>query len=238
MKDIQKAIGAQKEYREALKLNPFCENISTYLAPYGYTNLDEFQQDKIDYLLKNGNIPIIITTPEDGIKTTLSNFNNKIEQAVLCINNDKIFAWQCDDAIDPALFEDYGIPLYGTKASGGTILGSPDDLDIAFIISTDYCEDISSEYFNHRLARCLQNHLPDYNITEDNNDILINDKKIVGTTTQINNNMFLYMAHISFYDFSALTKILCSKESTKTPGYMPAELSRATLLEEMKSWFK
>ena len=53
MKDIQKAIQAQHKYRQALETNPFTANIYEYLAPYGYTDLDEFTSDKIKYLLKN-----------------------------------------------------------------------------------------------------------------------------------------------------------------------------------------
>ena len=76
------------------------------------------------------------------------------------------------------------------------------------------------------------------NIEIDNNDILCDGKKIIGATTGAVGSQSLYMAHISFYDFTALAEILCDKDSSKTPGCVPAELSRATLLEEIESYFK
>lgn len=239
MKDIQKAIQAQHKYRQALETNPFTANIYEYLAPYGYTNLGEFTSDKIKYLLKNSNIPITITNPEAGITMTLNNFSQGQSQVVLCINNEKIYAWHCNDDIDTELFNDYGIPIYETGAEGGTILGGPDDLDIAIILSHDDFDECNFyKYFNSRLATYLSAALPEHEVVVDNNDILIDGKKIMGSSIAISDECLLYMAHISFYDFSALAKILCSKESTKTPGCVPAELSRATLITELKSWFE
>lgn len=235
MKDIINAIQAQQEYRQALEVNPFTANIYEYLAPYGYTDLDDFTSDKIEYLLKNSNIPITITNPEVGIAITLDNFAHGQQQVVFCINNEKIYAWHCNDDIDTELFGDYGIPIYET----GAILGSPDDLDIALILSRDDFDECNFyKYFNNRLATCLSAALPKHEVVADNNDILIDDKKIMGSSIAINDDCLLYVAHISFYDFSALAKILCSKESTKTPGCVPAELSRATLIDEFKSWFE
>jgi len=97
---------------------------------------------------------------------------------------------------------------------------------------------IKSNYFLEILAQMVKKYLPNYTIEIDSNDILCDGKKIIGATTGEVGSKLLYMAHISFYDFSALAKILCSKESTKTPGCIPAELSRATLLEELKSWLE
>lgn len=239
MKDIKNAIQAQHEYRQALKVNPFEANIYEYLAPYGYTDLNDFTSDKIEYLLKNSNIPITITNPEMGIAITLDNFAQSQQQAMFCINNDKIYAWHCNDDIDTELFNDYGIPIYETGAEGGTILGSPDNLDIALVLSyDDFDERNFYKYFNNRLATCLSAALPGHEVVVDNNDILIDGKKVMGSSIAINDDCLLYVAHISFYDFSALTKILCNKDSSKMPGCIPAELSRATLLEEIKSWFK
>ena len=84
----------------------------------------------------------------------------------------------------------------------------------------------------------VKKYLPNHTIEIDNNDILCDGKKIIGATTGEVNSKLLYMAHISFYDFSALAEILCDKNSSKTPGCVPAELSRATLLEEIESYFK
>lgn len=239
MKDIKNAIQAQQEYRQALEVNPFTANIYEYLAPYGYTDLDDFTSDKIEYLLKNSDIPITITTPEVGIAMTLNNFSQGQSQVVLCINNEKIYAWHCNDDIDIELFNDYGIPIYETGAEGGTILGSPDDLDIALVLSRDDFDECNFyKYFNNHLAAYLSAALPEHEVVADNNDILIDGKKIMGSSIAISDECLLYVAHISFYDFSALAKILCSKESSKTPGCVPAELNRATLLEEIKSWFK
>lgn len=239
MKDIKNAIQAQQEYRQALEVNPFKTNIYEYLAPYGYTDLDDFTSDKIEYLLKNSNIPITITTPEVGIAITLDNFTHDQQQAVFGINNEKIYAWHCNDDINTELFNDYGIPIYETGTEGGTILGSPDDLDIALILSHDDFDECNFyKYFNNRLAAYLCAALPEHEVVADNNDILIDSKKIMGSSIAITDNCLLYVAHISFYDFSALAEILCDKNSNKTPGCVPAELSRATLLEEIESWFK
>ena len=119
MKDIQKAIQAQHKYRQALETNPFTANIYEYLAPYGYTDLDEFTSDKIKYLLKNSNIPITITNPDECLQSDLIEILTAKHQLFISINNGQIFAWHQNDDIDTELFESYGIPIYETHGEGG-----------------------------------------------------------------------------------------------------------------------
>lgn len=238
MKDIKNAIQAQHKYRQALEVNPFEANIYEYLAPYGYTDLDDFTSDKIEYLLKNSNIPITITNPDECLQSDLLEILATKQQLFISINNGKIFAWHQNKDIDTELFENYGIPIYETHGEGGTIISGPDDLDVALVLDRNDWDIIKSDYLLEALAQMVKKYLPNYTIEIDNNDILCDGKKIIGATTGEVGSKLLYMAHISFYDFSALTKILCNKDSNKTPGCMPAELSRATLLEEIKSWFK
>ena len=238
MKDIQKAIQAQHKYRQALEIDPFTANIYEYLAPYGYTNLDEFTSDKIKYLLKNSNIPITITNPDECLQSDLIEILIAKHQLFISINNGKIFAWHQNDDIDTELFKSYGIPIYETHGEGGTIISGPNDLDVALVLDRNDWDVIKSNYFLEALAQMVKKYLPNHTIEIDNNDILCDGKKIIGATTGEVGSKLLYMAHISFYDFSALAEILCDKDSSKTPGCVPAELSRATLLEEIESYFK
>ena len=63
------------------------------MAPYGYTDLDEFTSDKIKYLLKNSNIPITITNPDECLQSDLIEILTAKQQLFISINNGKIFAW-------------------------------------------------------------------------------------------------------------------------------------------------
>ena len=147
MKDIKNAIQAQQEYRQALEVNPFTANIYEYLAPYGYTDLDDFTSDKIEYLLKNSNIPITITNPDECLQSDLMEILTAKQQLFISINNGKIFAWHQNDDIDTELFENYGIPIYETHGEGGTIISGPDDLDIALVLDRNDWDVIKSNCF-------------------------------------------------------------------------------------------
>lgn len=237
MKDIINAIKAQDEYCQALSTNPFNANIYEYLAPYGYTDLIEFKKDKLDYLFKHSNLPIITTNPDESLAADLVEKLGQ-EQVFISINNGAIFAWHQDEDTDRDLYAANNVAIYETHGVGGTIISGPDDLDVAIILDHNNWELIKADYFIEKVAQALRDLLPEHEVVSDENDILVDGKKVIGMTHGKVGDMLLYMAHVSFSDMSELTKILCPKQSAKTPGALPSDLDRATLIAEFKSWFE
>lgn len=237
MKDIKNAIKAYSDYCEALSTDPFNANVYKYLAPYGYTDLDDFTKDKLDYLFKHSNLTITTTNPDESLMKDLIEKMGQ-EQVFISINNGAIFAWHQDEDIDRDLYAANNVAIYETHGMGGTIISGPDDLDVAIILDHNNWAIIRANYFIEKVARALRDLLPGHEVVSDENDILVDNRKVIGMTSGKVGDMLLYMAHVSFSDMSDLTRILCPKQSTKTPGALPSELDRATLIDEFKSWFE
>lgn len=229
-------MSAYDEYLAAHAENPFI-NIHDYLDAYGYFDLNEFQKDKTKYLLARSNIEIEITTPKESAVKTLDYVRRGREAVVLSIDNPTNFAWHQNEDIDYDKFAAAGFEIYETQTPGGTILGSPDDLGIAIFLSNQY-EILDFSFFNDLIVEYLRKSLVNHTIVKDSNDILINNKKIIGASAQAFEDKILYVAHVSFHDFSEEAAILCPKQSDKQPGCIPPGVARAALIEEIKQWFK
>lgn len=75
--------------------------------------------------------------------------------------------------------------------------------------------DVTFEYFLNRYVKFYSKYFDD--VVIDNNDILINGKKIQGSIFFDSNDMYFYGTAISFIDRMDLIKKICKKQSIKVP---------------------
>lgn len=235
MRDIQAAIESEKSYihdRIELGLNV---SIYDYLTVHGYDSLDEFENDKKDYLLATLN-PVIFLTDMNDIEDRVESYVINQTPSIFIPTAEEPFAWIGErDEINSELFDQYGIETYNMRYLGGTIISGPEDFSIA-ILTPDYI-DICSTYYMERICEFLRKYFPDVHYLR--NDIMIGDKKVAGTVLRKVNGMLVFATQVSFKDRSELINILCPPHGDKIPGCIDSSiLSKEELQEEILSWFK
>ena len=94
--------------------------------------------------------------------------------------------------------------------------------------------DINSEWVLKKMLSIFNKY--HYNAKIDNNDILIDNKKVLGSASIATDNMFAFISHISFTDRSEYIQNICGVNTDKQPGFITPPLTREILINEVKLW--
>lgn len=235
MKDIRGAIQAEDRYLVERLAYEHDVSIYDFIQPYGYLTLDEYQNDKKDYLLAQTGMIVHLTDMTEIEDRVEANVINKIP-SVFIPTADAQFAWVgVRDEIDAELFERYSVHPYNMRYIGGTIISGPEDFSIA-IITPSSCG-LTCNYYMERIGEFLSKYFDNVEVT--GNDILIDGKKVAGAVVREVNDVFLFATQISFKDRTDVINILCPPHGDKIPGCIDSSvLSRDELQGEILSWFE
>lgn len=145
-----------------------------------------------------------------------------------------ISAWRgLDTPVDFNLCKELGVEVYEVGAPGGIIVTSPNDFSIEILIPENI--DINDQCFLEKFKTYYDKYFD--NVEINNNDILINGKKIQGSGSVRANGMYLFMTQVSFEDHFDIINQICQKKSSKQPGIIDSTiLSKQMLQEEVLSW--
>lgn len=209
-------------------------SLSDRLAPYGYADLETYFYDKKEYKLKNTNfvfcyedVVTCLNLAWKSFETAIPHvFMPKVDNTIVCFGTEKVNFDYC---------KEHNISCYDLRYTGGTIVSSPDDMELHILIPNNI--GIDTEYFLNKFCDFYKNYFNDVKIN--GNDILINGKKVQGIMYLRSGDMWLFGSHISFADNTELVKNICFKEMVKPVGYIdPNILSREVLKEEVLSWLQ
>lgn len=229
MSDIEKAMQAEQSYL-CDKLSG--KNVSLNLSEYGYKDLETYFSDKRDYQLKNCGIEVHETNMDD-IESRVENAIMSKTPSIWIPTADKVFVWHGNDVLDRDLCAELGVQVYDMNYIGGTIVSGADDLSFALIIPEDI--DISTSYMLLKIKSIMDKYFTDVAI--DGNDILINGKKVLGSMQRRVNGMYIFACQIGYADRLKYISQLCSKQSTKAPGFIDsASLPKCRLKDEVLAW--
>ena len=228
--NLNKAISIEKHLRKDNKF--FTSTFIKVLQELGFNSFNEYLDMKKDFLFKTWN-------PEVH-RIDIEHFAEEVEYAIenkqygIYIPVDSgIHVYHGGDDIDYKLCEELNVKVIELKYNGGNIIGSSEDLSIE-IIFPEYMN-MSKSFLLKGLSDIISKYIP--NVTVDNNDILVDGKKICGCMTRMGVDTFVWAAQISFKDYSELINKICTKASTKTPSYINSELLNKNLLEkEFLDW--
>ena len=209
--------------------------MSEYIAQAGYTNLEEYTKDKAEYILHHTDF----TIKQEKIVTS-----NVILPFI--VKRKPAFLWMIENngnyAFVPTNFNKYDkLAKYninavkmGYDAKNGIIITSNGDLRICILI--DYSLNIDIDYFLFKCKDYLEQFFD--NVKLDNNDILINDKKVIGSATIHKNNMKCFMFQISYNNNYDIIRDICGK-SVKEPGYIDMNIiPQEKLKDEFIKWLQ
>ncbi len=220
---IEAAIRAEKEYL-SLRLSGGPAVLD--LTDFGYADLNDYFEDKREYLIKHCGIEIH--------ETTMDNIESRVEAAVVAKvpslwipTADEVFVWHGSDPIDRALCEKLGVRVYDMNYLGGTIVSGPEDLSFAIIVPDSI--DVGTAYMLDKIKGIMSKYL--YGVRVDGNDILVGNEKVLGSMNRRVNGVYVFACQISYADRSDYIRQLCTKQSTKAPGTIDSRLLQKDVLK-------
>lgn len=129
---------------------------------------------------------------------------NKLDELLICYPN--------EDSYDHEYVTENNLLAQYTHHTRGCFVAFPHDFVVLYFTTDDKVPLALSEIrdkFVEKLKECM----PDFDIHIDNNDIIINDKKISGASY---NDYFAFF--VSYNPDPEIIKHICKKQSEKIPG--------------------
>lgn len=218
-------------------INQIPEEISfnEQIINLGFKDLEDFFEQKKEYemqqFLKG---KVFVTNPIDGLQL----IQNK-NFGIISVDDNYTFVYKGNNKkeINMEYCQQNNIPVYNYGTFGGAVVVSPGDYNIGVVIPIKL--NLNSTFFLNNIALILKRYFE--NVKVDNNDILIDNRKVLGSANFGNEEYFFFVAQISFSDKTELIQSICGDidENGKQPGYInPNILSTNKLREELLSWLQ
>lgn len=238
MRNIELAIEKEKEYlRDKIEIGSPELNIYDYLYQAGYYKIEDFKFDKTEYLLKQTNIDIEhLFITEDSLREMVKRVMDKNTFASFADLESKelgLFAFCGQDFDEYDKFLENGVLPMKFNYSRGTIITSVDDFN--FCICVPLSVGLTADFILKKLFYLIHSKNPDARIN--NNDILVNNKKVFGMTDVHNEDMCAFGGHVSLVDYTEIIHKLCPPKGDKQPGFI-SNIDKHVFEEEVQSWLK
>ena len=155
MKDIKGAILAAQEYID--NYNPVGKSIYEYLVPFGYTNLEEFFRDKVDYEIAQLGLELVECGIEDGFDMIMEHIKNKVPGAFISTKEERLDAWIYTGKnkmyLNEANASNYLIKEF--DYNGGPIISTKDDF--SFVLIVPKYIDLTKFYIHNKKTESQKN---------------------------------------------------------------------------------
>lgn len=154
---------------------------------------------------------------------------------IYILDADTLYVHHGNAPLDYELCEELGIKVNDLKYAGGNIVGSGKDLTIHMVFPETM--GMTHEIIIKKITEIIGKYVP--NTTYEKNDILVNGDKISGSAIRQICGSWVWMAQISFEDYSEYIKKICQKPAIKKPAYIDSSLlTRDTLETELIAWLQ
>lgn len=157
----------------------------------------------------------IIKTTHDEVSRVVSEaLSRQTETCVYCVADDHCAVVGSNGYADITQIKNLGIRMVEIKHEGGTIVLSPGDVDVG-IFTIGYSGDSYREHIINAIITRLQER--GYDAVLDNNDILVDGKKVAGFGSRMFGNILYTAIHISIGINVELIQSICTKRMSKIP---------------------
>lgn len=222
-------------------LNGISEEVSfkDKILALGYKDIKTFFEDKAVYEMQNILKDKVYTVKMKDFISTLQNLIQNQEYGIISIYTDETCVCHGDNQ-EKQLNEEYcaahNIPIYPYNSFGGNIVAAEGDYGIVFLVPRSI--DLTEDFLINKVAYLLAKYFD--NLEVRGNDILLDNKKIVGSGSFGNDQIFFMMFYFSMTDKGELIKQICGVPMTdKEPGYIDTEiLSIEQLREDLLTWLQ
>lgn len=222
-------------YADKVRLNSNTLDVLDYIGKAGYDNYEEYYIDLQEYLLKAQNYEIV-EEPEINANIPVPYITSNTSAFLYAINCNVNYAFVPNRINDYTTIESHGYtPVkLGYESSNGPILSCDGDLRIYLMFPANI--DISYSYFSVKMSQLLSNYYED--VSTDNNDVMVNGKKVIGGASTIMNNMRIVVFQINFVDKLAAIQDICGI-SDKVPGHIDSSvISPEEFKNEFLKWLR
>ena len=205
------------------RLNGIETSLVERLAKHGYT-IEEYQSNKDNYIFELLSPKIMDVYMMELLKAGLTsgdyilnimNENNKHAMIFEPFLTNPIAMVGLKKEIYEDKCKELGIDIIYTFFSGGTIIEMPKDIHMVIAVTIPYT--VSQIYFDNLILDLFKKYEPD--VYKNNNDFMINDIKVGGTSLIEFKGNQLYGINISFEDASKLVSQVIPPRSIKPVGF-------------------
>lgn len=232
MRDINKAIEYEKEYQAARVNGEYPFHLVDKIKECGFESIKEYHELKKTHQFEQLNFEYIETNPRECLKDVFKVMALG-KTCFLFSDTDETFVFNGNANYNQDYCLNHNIPIYPIQTSGGTIVSSKGDL--SFGVCCPKTNGIDRNYVLNGLKNVLQKHTAAI-VTVDGNDILVGDKKVIGSASYWQNNVFMFVCHISFCDNTELISNICiTSKVGKTVGYIDF-MTREEFKQGVSEW--
>lgn len=207
----------------------------------GFESLEDFFNKKTIYEMQNAlNGKAVETPPKDAIPMLEDMLENKQVGLVYVINKTGTCVHAGVGGKETHLNEEYcnqnGIPIYPYSLYGGNIVSTLGDFDIGMIVQDDI--EITCGFMLNNFKEILSSYFDDMDVQ--GNDLLIDNKKAIGTACLCADGYIFFIAHFSMSAKPELIENICGVPLTgKEVGCIDTDvLSVDELSEKVLSWLQ
>lgn len=177
--NIEQAVAIEAEYRS----NKAGRSLLTLLEPAGYTSLDEFEQDKKIYFIKQ--YPFIIAqfpyvdNVEQAVQYMFSASDNNY---LITKGDERPFIIHANDDADVDSWEAINIPVISTWLEGHTMLINTNDFSIVVSLDNTKIRYTCDDLINFVLSKLKTYYFSvDDVLTTEDNWLVVNGNQVFGT---------------------------------------------------------
>lgn len=232
MKNIVKAIEAEQEYIQ-LNLQGEQPNIHDFLDIWGYSNLEEFHNDKIEYQLRNLDWTVI-EQPKIDLSLVTWNIKDEVPSYMYAINTGEKYAfvrngYENENELIKRGFTivKFGYNSTNETSSSGLILSFDGDFRL-YLLIPKYIDVLDNMFLKKLNEYFIQIGL---NSVVDGNDILVDNKKVCGSATFEAGGMKGFVYQVTFTDHLDEINEICG-ERNKIPGFISQDVLTAYQLKD------
>jgi hypothetical protein len=230
-------IGAMRKEREYISFRMKDEepyHLVDAVKEYGFESLHEYFDAKRDYEFSQIKFEVVETTPEMYIEQLFAIINKKKNALLLCDVNETCVAHGNECEFNTDYCTECGFNVYPLYSGAGAIVFTSGDLAVGISLPKD------SEHGKEYLLKGISAIISKYTtktVEISGNDILVGGYKISGSTKYEKNDMLMLIFNLTFSDKSELIGNICTKHSSKQPGYIDF-MTREDFRREVEEWLR
>ena len=182
--------------------------------------------------IKSLNLTYIEKEPKDCIAECFRMINEKVVGVLFVDTNETfVFKGNSNKNFNMEYCIENKIPVYSIHTNGGAIISMNGDFSFGICVPKEYVG-VRMDFVLKKVKEIFEQYTNRVEIK--GNDILINDKKVLGSAIYRMNDMFMWVGHFSFVDSADLIKKICP-ESVKEPSFI-SEITREQFKQEVLKW--
>ena len=232
MSDIVKAMAKEQEYIEFRKKGKEPFHLVDAVKECGFDDLNDYFNEKTRHKLAQLSFEIVETTPARAIADVMKCIEEK-KTAILFAETPYTLIWNGNGSLYNDVYcDEHKIPVYPLYTGGGTLVSTKGDLNIGICVPKISCTNV--RLFLDGFANILRKFTND-TVTVEGNDVLVNDKKVLGTANYSSNGMFVIVTPVSMSEKNDLIDCICIKKSVKMPSHIDF-MDAGEFRQEVESW--